>query len=254
LKKKSTLVQSLLILLISVVLVALYGVIPLPDYNTEINNEIEGAIYYLVDIQSSNLIPPAPDILDECIFKIDISTTKIKETKVICTSDIYQYSSDIYLNDSEIDENQNIVIRYYDNVLNSQMALIIDTKSNVTSKSKIESLSTNQSMYELNSRGERLLSRWDMQDTSARSAGIYYQKNSTIVEVFSIEAPTNYYFESVKWAQDGESIVALDTENDIIIFSKNKMFDPIKLIIDNYYSSEIEGDERVIYQLIGWSN
>jgi len=48
--------------------------------------------------------------------------------------------------------------------------------------------------------------------------------------------------------------VALDTENDIIIFSKNKMFDPIKLIIDNYYSSEIEGDERVIYQLIGWSN
>ncbi len=253
-KKKSTLVQSLLILLISVVLVALYGVIPLPDYNTEINNEIEGAIYYLVDIQSSNLIPPAPDILDECIFKIDISTTKIKETKVICTSDIYQYSSDIYLNDSEIDENQNIVIRYYDNVLNSQMALIIDTKSNVTSKSKIESLSTNQSMYELNSRGERLLSRWDMQDTSARSAGIYYQKNSTIVEVFSIEAPTNYYFESVKWAQDGESIVALDTENDIIIFSKNKMFDPIKLIIDNYYSSEIEGDERVIYQLIGWSN
>ncbi len=253
-KKKSTLVQSLLILLISVVLVALYGVIPLPEYNTEINNEIEGAIYYLVDIQSSNLIPPAPDILDECIFKIDISTTKIKETKVICTSDIYQYSSDIYLNDSEIDENQNIVIRYYDNVLNSQMALIIDTKSNVTSKSKIESLSTNQSMYELNSRGERLLSRWDMQDTSARSAGIYYQKNSTIVEVFSIEAPTNYYFESVKWAQDGESIVALDTENDIIIFSKNKMFDPIKLIIDNYYSSEIEGDERVIYQLIGWSN
>ena len=253
-KKKSTLVQSLLILLISVVLVALYGVIPLPDYNTEINNEIEGAIYYLVDIQSSNLIPPAPDILDECIFKIDISTTKIKETKVICTSDLYQYSSDIYLNDSEIDENQNIVIRYYDNVLNSQMALIIDTKSNVTSKSKIESLSTNQSMYELNSRGERLLSRWDMQDTSARSAGIYYQKNSTIVEVFSIEAPTNYYFESVKWAQDGESIVALDTENDIIIFSKNKMFDPIKLIIDNYYSSEIEDDERVIYQLIGWSN
>ncbi len=253
-KKKSTLVQSLLILLISVVLVALYGVIPLPEYNTEINNEIEGAIYYLVDIQSSNLIPPAPDILDECIFKIDISITKIKETKVICTSDIYQYSSDIYLNDSEIDENQNIVIRYYDNVLNSQMALIIDTKSNVTSKSKIESLSTNQSMYELNSRGERLLSRWDMQDTSARSAGIYYQKNSTIVEVFSIEAPTNYYFESVKWAQDGESIVALDTENDIIIFSKNKMFDPIKLIIDNYYSSEIEGDERVIYQLIGWSN
>ena len=253
-KKKSTLVQSLLILLISVVLVALYGVIPLPEYNTEINNEIEGAIYYLVDIQSSNLIPPAPDILDECIFKIDISTTKIKETKVICTSDLYQYSSDIYLNDSEIDENQNIVIRYYDNVLNSQMALIIDTKSNVTSKSKIESLSTNQSMYELNSRGERLLSRWDMQDTSARSAGIYYQKNSTIVEVFSIEAPTNYYFESVKWAQDGESIVALDTENDIIIFSKNKMFDPIKLIINNYYSSEIEDDERVIYQLIGWSN
>ncbi len=253
-KKKSTLVQSLLILLISVVLVALYGVIPLPDYNTEINNEIEGAIYYLVDIQSSNLIPPAPDILDECIFKIDISITKIKETKIICTSDLYQYSSDIYLNDSEIDENQNIVIRYYDNVLNSQMALIIDTKSNVTSKSKIESLSTNQSMYELNSRGERLLSRWDMQDTSARSAGIYYQKNSTIVEVFSIEAPTNYYFESVKWAQDGESIVALDTENDIIIFSKNKMFDPIKLIIDNYYSSEIEDDERVIYQLIGWSN
>ena len=52
----------------------------------------------------------------------------------------------------------------------------------------------------------------------------------------------------------GEGIVALDTENEIIIFSKNKIHEPIKLHLSSSYSPQFEGDEKVIYQLIGWNN
>ena len=82
-KKKSTLIKSLVILLFSVLLVALFGVVPLPEYNTEVSSEISGSIFYMVEIESSNLIPPAPDILDQCIFKINISVEDMNEKKVI---------------------------------------------------------------------------------------------------------------------------------------------------------------------------
>ena len=111
-KKKSTLIKSLVILLFSVLLVALFGVVPLPEYNTEVSSEISGSIFYMVEIESSNLIPPAPDILDQCIFKINISVEDMNEKKVICTSDLYEYSYNIYLNDTDIDANQNLIIRY----------------------------------------------------------------------------------------------------------------------------------------------
>ena len=77
---------------------------------------------------------------------------------------------------------------------------------------------------------------------------------ANIIEVFNVEAPTNYYFESLRWSPDGNSIVALDTENEIIIFSKNKIHEPIKLHLSSSYSPQFEGDEKVIYQLIGWNN
>ena len=40
------------------------------------------------------------------------------------------------------------------------------------------------------------------------------------------------------------SIAALDTENEIIIFSKSKTFDPIKLNFDSYSSLEFADDEK----------
>ena len=125
-KKKSFLIQSLIILLLSVGIVASFGIIPLPEYSTEINQELNGEIFYLVEIQSSNILPPAPDVVDQCIFKIDISSAITDEEKVICTSDLYQYSYDIYLNNTEIDENQNLVLRYWDNSSNSEMTLVIN--------------------------------------------------------------------------------------------------------------------------------
>ena len=253
-KKKSTLIKSLVILLFSVLLVALFGVVPLPEYNTEVNSEISGSIFYMVEIESSNLIPPAPDILDQCIFKINISVEDMNEKKVICSSDLYEYSYNIYLNDTDIDANQNLIIRYWDNSSDVEMALTIDTK-NIDIKPSVGSVnSPNRDMYKVNSFGEKLLNSWDMREANTRTAGVYFQKNSEIVEVFNVEAPTNYYFESLVWSPDGQSIAALDTENEIIIFSKSKTFDPIKLNFDSYSSLEFADDEKVIYQIIGWSN
>ena len=52
--------------------------------------------------------------------------------------------------------------------------------------------------------GEKLLNSWDMREANTRTAGVYFQKNSEIVEVFNVEAPTNYYFESLVWSPDGQ--------------------------------------------------
>ena len=156
-KKKSTLIKSLVILLFSVLLVALFGVVPLPEYNTEVSSEISGSIFYMVEIESSNLIPPAPDILDQCIFKINISVEDMNEKKVICASDLYEYSYNIYLNDTDIDANQNLIIRYWDNSSDVEMALTIDTK-NIDIKPSVGSVkSPNRDMYKVNYFGEKLL-------------------------------------------------------------------------------------------------
>jgi hypothetical protein len=254
LKKQSFLIKTLLILLLTSGIVASFGIIPLPEYSTDTNQKLDGEVFYLVEIQSSNILPPAPDIVDQCIYKIKISTAIIDEEKVICTSDLYQYSYDIYLNDIEMDTNQNLVLRYWDNPSNSEMTLVINTKNSEIKKLNNKDVSIVRSNYEVNFLGERLLSSWDMREMSPRSAGIYYQKNSNIIEVFNVEAPTNYYFESLRWSPDGNSIVALDTENSIIIFSKNKIHEPIKLNLVSSYSPQFEGDEKIIYQVIGWSN
>ena len=252
--KKLSLIQSLVILLLSVGIVASFGIIPLPEYKTDVDPKLGGEIFYSIEIRSSNIIPPAPDIMDQCIFKVDISSTEISEKKVVCTSDLYQYSYDIYLRDTEMDKNENLILRYLDNTSNSEMTLIIDTENNEIEAVNTEEVFMNRSTYEINSLGEKLLSSWEMREVNTRSFGVYYQKNSEIIEVFSAEAPTNYYFESLKWSPDGMSIVGLDTENDLIIFSKDKIFDPIKLTVNNSYLSEFEGNERVIYQIIGWTN
>ena len=153
-----------------------------------------------------------------------------------------------------MDTNQNLVLRYWDNPSNSEMTLVINTKNSEIKKLNNKDVSIVRSNYEVNFLGERLLSSWDMREMSPRSAGIYYQKNSNIIEVFNVEAPTNYYFESLRWSPDGNSVVALDTENSIIIFSKNKIHEPIKLNLVSTYSPQFEGDEKIIYQVIGWSN
>ena len=48
----------------------------------------EGKLIYYVEKQSENIIPPAPDIVDSCIFYIDLSNDLIEEEKIICSSDL----------------------------------------------------------------------------------------------------------------------------------------------------------------------
>lgn len=253
-KEKSFLIPSLLILLFSIFIVATFGIIPLPEYSPDSNLNLSGVIFYSTQIQTVNIIPPAPDILDQCIFKVDISKKEITEKKVVCTSDLYQYSYDIYLSDVEMDKNENLILRYWNDSLNSEMALVIDPDNGQVSLINMEEISINKSMYEINSLGEKLLTPWEMREVDTRTLGVYYQKNSEIIEVFKTVAPTSYYFESLIWSPDGMNIVGLDTENDLIIFSKDKMFNPIRLTLKNSAVSEFENDEVVIYQIIGWSN
>ena len=77
--KKNTLIISGIIFVFTIVVVGIFGVVPLPDYSNNINEEIDGIIYYQSSIISSNIIPPAPDLLDECIFEIEINSSDIIE-------------------------------------------------------------------------------------------------------------------------------------------------------------------------------
>ena len=63
------LLVSISILLVTTVVVALFGVVPLPEYETFPSDKgFNGKIIYHVEFQSENIIPPAPDIMDSCIF------------------------------------------------------------------------------------------------------------------------------------------------------------------------------------------
>ena len=95
------------ILLITTLIVGMFGVVPLPEYDsiTEDYN-FEGKVIYHVEVQTKNIIPPAPDILDSCILYVDLSEKPIEEKKIICNSDLYDYSYDIYFYDAEIHQNR----------------------------------------------------------------------------------------------------------------------------------------------------
>ena len=67
------LIVSLAILITTTIIVALFGIVPLPDYGElSSENNFDGKIIYYIEIQSENIIPPAPDIMDSCIFYIDL--------------------------------------------------------------------------------------------------------------------------------------------------------------------------------------
>jgi len=73
------LIVSLTILITTTIIVALFGIVPLPDYGKlSSDNNFDGKIIYYIEIQSENIIPPAPDIMDSCIFYIDLSKDLIK--------------------------------------------------------------------------------------------------------------------------------------------------------------------------------
>ena len=76
---------SLGIFIITTIIVALFGVVPFPEYEVlSKDTGLKGKLIFHVEIQNQNLIPPAPDIMDECILSIDLSAKSSKESILFC--------------------------------------------------------------------------------------------------------------------------------------------------------------------------
>ena len=244
------LLVSIAILLVTTVIVALFGVVPLPEYETfALDKGFDGKLIYHVEFQSENIIPPAPDIMDSCIFFIDLSENPTQQKEVVCNSDFYNISNDISFFDAQIHNDNQVLLSYWDyQESNERKVLIVDMESGIISESMdIVPLSENNRM---NVYGEKLIEPWETTDYNSRLIGVYYVNRIDTIEVYNSRAPSNYYFESLHWSPDGNNIVAGDSENNLIIFSKSKLFIPVKIPL-----SDQKVDERVeLINVLGWTN
>ena len=178
--------------------------------------------------------------MDSCIFFIDLSVSPAQEKEVVCNSDLYNISNDISFYDAQIHNDDQILLSYWDyQESNDRKVLIVDIESGIISESMdVVPLSENNRM---NVYGEKLIEPWETTDYNSRLIGIYYVNRIDTIEVYNSRAPSNYYFESLHWSPDGDNIVAGDSENNLIIFSKKKLFTPVKIPL----SYEKVNDERV---------
>ena len=207
---------SIAILITTTIIVAVFGIVPLPNYeDLASENNFDGKLIYYVERQSENIIPPAPDIVDSCIFYID---------KIVVSYWDYQAG----------DERKN---------------LIVDIESGEISEDVNKSFFTENNR--MNVYGEKLIDPWETSDYNSRVIGVYYADRIKNIEVFSSRAPSNYYFESFHWSPDGNNIIAGDSENNLIIFSKNKSFNPFKIEINTNLQ---DGDKLELVQVLGWTN
>ena len=245
---------SLGIFIITTIIVALFGVVPLPEYEVLRKDlGLNGKLIYHVEVQSQNLIPPAPDIMDECILSVDLSTSSFKEEKIICGSDLYDLSYDIYFYDAQIVEKENILLRYWDEASGDEMGLIINIDSGEV-VDKIKRPNFSRESNNMNVYGEKLIDPWETSDYNSRVIGIYYLNRTKTVEVFNSKAPSNYFFESLHWSPDGDYIAALDSENNLIIFSKKKEFNPVVVTFSKLNLKLLDDEERRLINLISWSD
>ena len=246
---------SLMIFLATTIIVGVFGVIPLPEYgNLNSNMEFDGKIIYRVEIESQNLIPPAPDIMDECIFSVDLNNNLLKEEKIICTSDLeYDLGYNINFFDAQLYEERDILIRYWDESTNTEMGLVIELNSGEI-LDKIKNPNFDEESDKMNVYGEKLIDPWEISDYDSRVITIYYQTRYESIEVYRSKAPTNYRFESLKWSHDGNSIAGIDSESNLLLFSKDKEFDPVIVQFEEL-NLELENfDEKRILNLLGWTN
>ena len=246
---------SLMIFLATTIIVGVFGVIPLPEYgNLTSNMEFDGKIIYRVEIESQNLIPPAPDIMDECIFSVDLTNNLLKEEKIICTSDLeYDLGYSVNFFDAQLYEERDILIRYWDESTNTEMGLVIELNSGEI-LDKIKNPNFAEESDKMNIYGEKLIDPWETSDYDSRVITIYYQTRYESIEVYRSKAPTNYRFESLKWSHDGNSIVGIDSENNLLLFSKDKEFDPVIVQFEEL-NLELENfEEKRILNLLGWTN
>ena len=106
----------------------------------------------------------------------------------------------------------------------------------------------------MNIYGEKLIDPWETSDYDSRVITIYYHTRYESIEVYRSKAPTNYRFESLKWSHDGNSIVGIDSENNLLLFSKDKEFDPVIVQFEEL-NLELENfEEKRILNLLGWTN
>ncbi len=245
---------SLGIFIITTIIVALFGVVPLPEYEVLRKDlGLNGKLIYHVEVQSQNLIPPAPDIMDECILSVDLSTSSFKEEKIICGSDLYDLSYDIYFYDAQIFEKENVLLRYWDEASGDEMGLIINIDSGEV-VDKIKRPNFSRESNNMNVYGEKLIDPWETSDYNSRVIGIYYLNRTKTVEVFNSKAPSNYFFESLHWSPDGDYIAALDSENNLIIFSKKKEFNPVVVTFSKLNLKFLDDEEIRLINLISWSD
>jgi len=248
---KRVLIVSTTILITTTIIVAIFGIVPLPNYgDLSSENNFDGKLIYYMELQSENIIPPAPDIVDSCIFYIDLSNDLIEEEKIICSSDLYDLSYDINFYDAKIYEQNKILLSYWDyQADNERKGLIVDIESG-----EISDVTNNNTFIEdnrMNVYGEKLIDPWETSDYNSRVVGVYYVDRIKTVEVFNSRAPSNYYFETLHWSPDGNSIIAGDSENNLIIFSKNKSFNPLRIELNDKSSDE---DRLELIQVLGWTN
>jgi len=248
---KRVLIVSITILITTTIIVAIFGIVPLPSYeDLSSENNFDGKLIYYMELQSENIIPPAPDIVDSCIFYIDLSNDLIEEEKIICSSDLFDLSYDINFYDAKIYDQNKILLSYWDyQADNERKGLIVDIKSG-----EISDDTNNNTFIEdnrMNVYGEKLIDPWETSDYNSRVVGVYYVDRIKTVEVFNSRAPSNYYFESLRWSPDGNSIIAGDSENNLIIFSKNKSFNPLRIELNDKSPNE---DRLELIQVLGWTN
>jgi len=249
---KQLLIVSITILITTTIIVAVFGIVPLPNYeNFSSENKFDGKLIYYMELQSENIIPPAPDIMDSCIFYIDLKNDLIKEEKIICSSDFYDLSYDINFYDAKIYKQDKILISYWDyQAGNERKGLIVDIESGEISKNTND----NNTFIEdnrMNVYGEKLIDPWETSDYNSRVVGVYYVDRIKTVEVFNSRAPSNYFFDSLHWSPDGNNIIAGDSENNLIIFSKNKLFSPLRIELRDKSKDE---DRLELIQVLGWSD
>ena len=242
---------SITILITTTIIVAVFGIVPLPDYeDLASENNFDGKLIYYVEIQSENIIPPAPDIIDSCTFYIDLSSDLLEEEKIICSSDLYDFSYDINFYDAQIYDENKILVSYWDYQAGDERKnLIVDIESGEISEDANKSFFAEDNR--MNVYGEKLIDPWETSDYNSRVIGVYYADRIKNIEVFSSRAPSSYYFESFHWSPDGNNIIAGDSENNLIIFSKNKLFNPLKIEIN---SNLQDGDRLKLVQVLGWTN
>ena len=174
----------------------------------------------------------------------------LEEEKIICSSDLYDFSYDINFYDAQIYDENKILLSYWDYQIGDERKnLIVDIESGEISEDANKSFFAEDNR--MNVYGEKLIDPWETSDYNSRVIGVYYADRIKNIEVFSSRAPSSYYFESFHWSPDGNNIIAGDSENNLIIFSKNKSFNPLKIEINTNLQ---DGDKLELVQVLGWTN